>query len=152
MQLTASVGARIGRKNEFICGLWTKSDRYKKDNYARRLELGANSLITSGHHFDVAGAFVLGARSWSAGTGSQFWTHGAGVLERNINIGSDCYVGSAVRFSPGSSIGDNCIIGLGSVLTKTISVSNAMIAGYPARVIRENYDWKTRNSFPADTV
>ena len=101
-------------------------------------------MITSNHYFDVVGAFVLGNNSWIAGTGSQFWTHGAGVQERNITIGEHCYLGSAVRFAPGSSVGDNCIVGLGSVVTKKFNSNNAMIAGHPARIIRENYDWKTK--------
>ena len=103
-------------------------------------------MITSNHYFDVAGTFVLGNNSWIAGIGSQFWTHGAGVQERNITIGERCYLGSAVRFAPGSSVGDNCIVGLGSVVTKEFNSNNAVIAGHPAKIIRENYDWKTKQT------
>ena len=113
-------------------------------NYTRTLEIGADTLITSGHHFDVAGKFKLGDRSWIAGIGSQFWTHGVGVLDRNIEIGSDCYLGSAVRFAPGAAIANNVLVAMGSVVSGKIDASNALIGGVPAKVLRKNYDWKSQ--------
>jgi acetyltransferase-like isoleucine patch superfamily enzyme len=144
MRIIIKKGSSIGGLNSFDCGWWTKEEQCKSANYDRRLHIGMNTLITSNHHFDIAGSFVLGNNSWIAGTGSQFWTHGAGVQERNINIGERCYLGSAVRFAPGSSVGDNCIIGLGSIVTKEFKLKNAIIAGHPAKIIKENYDWKTK--------
>ncbi len=146
MRIRIKDGSSIGSKNSFNCGWWTKEEQFKTANYERSLHIGTETLITSNHHFDVVGAFVLGNNSWIAGTASQFWTHGAGVQERNINIGECCYLGSAVRFSPGSSVGNNCIVGLGSVVTKKFDANNSIIAGHPAKIIRENYDWKTKKN------
>jgi acetyltransferase-like isoleucine patch superfamily enzyme len=112
--------------------------------YNRYLQIGANTLITSQHHFDVVGSFVIGNHSWIAGCGSQFWTHGAGAHERNISIGERCYIGSAVRFALGSSVGNNNIVGLGSVVTTKLNTENAIIAGQPSKIVKENYDWKTQ--------
>lgn len=139
-------GASIGNRNEFICGYWVLREEYKDRQYARSLEICDEALITSRHYFDLSGALVLGARSWIAGIDSQFWTHGAGVKERDIKIGSDCYLGSAVRFSPGSSIGDNVLVAMGSVVSGELPENNALIGGVPAKVLKSNYNWKERDA------
>lgn len=147
MRIIINKGSRIGHRNCFNCGVWTKDEQFNSANYDRSLYIGMNTLITSDHHFDVVGSFVLGNNTWIAGSCSQFWTHGAGVQDRNIKIGERCYIGSGVLFAPGSSVGDNCIVSLGSVLTKRINDNDAMIAGHPAKVIKENYDWRTKKIF-----
>jgi acetyltransferase-like isoleucine patch superfamily enzyme len=142
MRVEIGEGASIGDRNTFSCGFWTTQEQYQNKNYARSLQLGANTLIASGHYIDVAGSFVLGEGSWIAGIGSQFWTHGAGVTDRDIQIGRNGYVGSAARFAPGSAIGDNVIVAMGSVVTKKFDVSRAMLGGVPATVLKKDYDWR----------
>jgi acetyltransferase-like isoleucine patch superfamily enzyme len=135
-------GASIGNRNEFICGYWVLREEYRDARYGRHLEICEEALITSRHYFDLAGSLTLGERSWIGGIGSQFWTHGAGVKDRDIKIGSDCYVGSAARFSPGSSVGDGVLVAMGSVVSGEIPENRALIGGVPARVLKTNYDWK----------
>ncbi len=142
MKVKIAEGASIGNRNTFSCGYWVLREDNQAMNYSRTLEIGADTLITSGHHFDVAGRFKLGDCSWVAGIGSQFWTHGVGVRDRDIEIGSDCYLGSAVRFAPGSSVGNNVLVAMGSVVSGKMDVSNALVGGVPAKVLKENYDWK----------
>ena len=142
MRVEIGENVKVENRNTFSCGFWTTQEQYKDKNYARSLQIGANTLITSGHYFDLAGSFILGDGSWIAGVGSQFWTHGAGVADRDIQIGRDCYLGSAARFAPGSAIGDNVIVAMGSVVTKKFNLSKAMIGGVPATVLKKNYDWK----------
>lgn len=144
MKINIAEGASIRDRNTFSCGYWVLREENRTLNYTRTLEIGADTLITSGHHFDVAGKFKLGDRSWIAGIGSQFWTHGVGVLDRNIEIGSDCYLGSAVRFAPGAAIANNVLVAMGSVVSGKIDASNALIGGVPAKVLRKNYDWKSQ--------
>jgi len=146
IKIIVQEGAVIGGGNTFFCGWWTADDQYNESGYKSALKIEENTLITSNHDFDIAGNFTLGKGSWIAGGGSQFWTHGAGVSDRGITIGERCYVGSAVRFAPGSSIGDNTLVGLGSVVTKKFNNENVVIAGHPAKILRENYDWKTQKA------
>ncbi len=141
MTMKIGEGASIGNRNTFSCGYWTTRPKYADAKYARKLVLGKNSFITSQHYIDVAGAFTLGAGSWIAGVGSQFWTHGAVDTERYIIIGENSYLGSAVRFSPGATLGNKIFLALGSVVTKKIDINNAMLGGIPAKVLKENYDW-----------
>jgi len=143
MNVEIGENARIENRNTFSCGFWTIQEQYRNNNYARSLKIGANTLVTSGHYFDVAGSFVLGDGSWIAGIGSQFWTHGAGVTDRDIQIGRDCYLGSAVRFAPGSALGNNIIVAMGSVVTKKFDVNKVMIGGVPASVLKKDYDWRS---------
>ncbi len=53
-----------------------------------------------------------------------------------VQIGNDCWFGASVTVCPGVTIGDNCVIGAGSVVTRDIP-SNSFAAGVPCRVIRE---------------
>jgi acetyltransferase-like isoleucine patch superfamily enzyme len=145
MQVLIGEGTSIGDRNTFSCGYWVLRDQYRESSYTRTLELGEDVLITSSHYFDVAGTFKLGNQSWIAGIGSQFWTHGAGVRERDVLIGENCYLGSAVRFAPGSSIGNHVLVAMGSVVTSVLPVERAMVGGVPAKVLKENYDWNSKN-------
>ncbi|HAX82969.1 MAG TPA: sugar O-acetyltransferase [Ruminococcaceae bacterium] len=56
-----------------------------------------------------------------------------------VHIGNDCWFGASVTVCPGVTIGDNCVIGAGSVVTRDIP-SNSFAAGVPCRVIREITD------------
>ncbi len=140
MEIKIDEYSKIGSYNIFECGSWTK--QIPDNKYKRKLEIGKNTLITGFHYFDIAGWFLLSCNSWIAGRSSEFWTHGAGVKDRDIKIGKDCYVGSAVKFVPGSEIGDSTLVGLGSVVTKKFN-DHLMIAGVPAKIIKEKYNWKT---------
>ncbi len=53
-----------------------------------------------------------------------------------IEIGNDCWLASNVTVCGGVKIGNNCVIGAGSVVTKDIP-DNSFAAGNPCRVIKE---------------
>ena len=52
-----------------------------------------------------------------------------------VAIGSDCWFGANVVVCPGVTVGEGCVIGAGSVVTKDIP-PYSFAAGVPARVIR----------------
>ena len=52
-----------------------------------------------------------------------------------VKIGNDCWFGANVTVCPGVTIGDNCVIGAGSVVTRDIP-ANSFAAGVPCKVIR----------------
>ena len=53
-----------------------------------------------------------------------------------ITVGNNVWIGANVSVLPGVSIGDDAVIGAGSVVTKNIP-SGVLAAGNPCRVIRE---------------
>ena len=53
-----------------------------------------------------------------------------------VHIGKNCWLGAGVLVMPGVTIGDNTVIGAGSVVTKDIP-SNVVAVGNPCRVLRE---------------
>ncbi len=54
----------------------------------------------------------------------------------SIHIGKNCWLGAGVIVLPGVTIGDNSVIGAGSVVTKDIP-SNVVAVGNPCKVLRE---------------
>lgn len=56
-----------------------------------------------------------------------------------VHIGNECWFGANVVVCPGVTIGDNCVIGAGSVVTRSIP-ANTFAVGNPCRVIREITD------------
>ena len=55
---------------------------------------------------------------------------------KEIHIGKNCWLGAGVIVVPGISIGDNSVIGAGSVVTRDIP-DNVLAVGNPCRVLRE---------------
>lgn len=80
------------------------------------------------------------------GTEVMIWTHGAWLDVTQgfpsdfgpVTIGNNVWLPARTIMLPNTSIGDNCVIGIGSIITKPIP-ANSMAAGSPCRVLRENY-------------
>ena len=56
-----------------------------------------------------------------------------------VHIGKNCWLGAGVIVLPGVSIGDNSVIGAGSVVTKDIP-ANVVAVGNPCKILREIND------------
>ena len=52
-----------------------------------------------------------------------------------ITVGNNVWIGAAVSVLPGVSIGDNCVIGAGSVVNRDIP-ANSVAVGNPCRVVK----------------
>lgn len=53
-----------------------------------------------------------------------------------VVIGNRVWIGSGAAIMPGVTIGDNCVIGANSVVTKSFP-ANSIIGGNPAKIIRQ---------------
>ena len=55
-------------------------------------------------------------------------------LRVHTRIGQNCFIGGRSLILPGVTVGDSCIVGAGSVVTRDVP-PNSIVAGNPARVI-----------------
>lgn len=58
-----------------------------------------------------------------------------GIYKRDVEVGSNVWIGYGACVLRGVRVGDNSIVGTNSVVTKDVP-ANAVVAGIPARVIR----------------
>lgn len=58
-----------------------------------------------------------------------------GVSREGVKIGSNVWIGSKVTILDGVSIGNDCVIAAGAVLTRGNYASRSIIAGVPAKII-----------------
>lgn len=79
----------------------------------------------------------IGSETYVAGGGVMFTHDYSRSLRVNTIIGNKCFIGANVIIMAGIIIGDEVIVGAGAVVTKSIP-SNCIVAGNPARIIREN--------------
>lgn len=108
------------------------------------IEVGDNFYANNGCNFMDPGKITFGDNVL-IGPDCGFYTahHPLGYKLRNecyefafpIKVGNNVWFGGGCRIMPGVTIGDNCVIGSGSVVTKDIP-ANSVAAGNPARIIR----------------
>jgi acetyltransferase-like isoleucine patch superfamily enzyme len=120
------------------------------------LEVGAGTVITSGHRIDFTDAVSLGRNVIIGGRNSSLWTHNRQETAP-IEIGDFCYLGSEVRLAPGAKLPNECILGIGAVLVDAIQEPRSLVVGVPARAVRrldqkdlERIHRKTRGDMPDD--
>ena len=58
-----------------------------------------------------------------------------GIYKRDVEVGSNVWIGYGACILRGVRVGDNSIVGTNSVVTKDVP-ANAVVAGIPARMIR----------------
>jgi sugar O-acyltransferase (sialic acid O-acetyltransferase NeuD family) len=80
-----------------------------------------NLAVTVGHDSSIGGFCTI-----APGTN----------ISGNVQLGESVEVGSGVTIVPGISVARGCFIAAGSVVTKSLSVENEMVAGNPCRRVR----------------
>jgi serine O-acetyltransferase len=64
----------------------------------------------------------------------------AGTSDESAIIGDNVYIGPGVKFVKPCIIGDNVAIGANSVVTSSFSEGNVIIAGIPAKIVKDKID------------
>jgi acetyltransferase-like isoleucine patch superfamily enzyme len=101
-----------------------------------RIELGRGCVLSeyvyisdNAHGFDPKAGLIMKQNLESKGP---------------VVLGENCFLGFGVRVMPGVTLGDWCVVGTGSVVTKSFP-AYSMIAGVPARLVKqyrpETGDW-----------
>jgi len=121
-----------------------------------RFLFGDGSMMGASHKIDFTDRVEIGKRVILGGRNSSVWTHNR-QSTLPVTIGDNSYVGSEIRIAPGGSIPPRCIVGIGSVITNSFKNEYKLIAGVPAREIKELdesgrllTEKKTRNDLPDD--
>lgn len=112
-----------------------------------RLTVGRHAIIARDVHIDFTGEVVLG-NDVTLSAGAEIYSHShpikAGFTSEQkettlhrVEIKDGTWVGAHAIILPGvRSIGPNAVIGAGAVVTKDVP-PNTVVAGNPARVVRE---------------
>lgn len=104
--------------------------------YANRITIGEQTTISTGVYFLVhdysIGTAIRSIRPTTPGDMPRFLS--------TIKIGNNCFIGARSIILPGTTIGDNTIVGAGSVVKGNIP-SGVIVAGNPARVIKTTEEY-----------
>ena len=112
----------------------------------KNIHLGKGVFINAGCKFQDQGGICIGDGAL-IGHNTVLATLNHGLLPeerhdlipKSIHIGKNVWIGSNSTVLAGVTIGDNAVIGAGSVVTKDIP-ENMIAVGSPARVIRSIFD------------
>lgn len=114
-------------------------------DYGYKIEVGENFYANHGLTILDAGKVIFGDNVF-IGPNCGFHTsgHPLDYERRNkgleyaypIKVGNNVWFGAAVQVMPNVTIGDNVVIGAGSIVTKDIP-SNSVAVGSPCKVIRK---------------
>lgn len=154
----------------FLTNFWVRRSSESYLNYLRKkgVRIGDNticfdsrriavditrpSLIEIGNHVFLHKNTAILTHDWCSYVfvnlyGDFLPSHGC------VKIGNNVWLGESCTILKGVIIGDNCIIGLGSVVTKDIP-SNSVAVGRPAKVIcsiQEYYE-KRKSEYVAEAL
>jgi acetyltransferase-like isoleucine patch superfamily enzyme len=106
------------------------------ENYSS-IHLGRDTVVVSGHYFDLSDTVTIGDDVTVGGRGSEFWTHGFDLhhvkIQAPIRIGSRVYFGSGCRVMPGISVTDRVLVAAGTVISKSIADSGTYVSSQMQR-------------------
>ncbi|QIS00562.1 acyltransferase [Vibrio diabolicus] len=144
---------KLGRNAKLIVGKGCHIDG--------RIFVGAHSTVTIGDDFTVTGNVYLRAVEATKITIGNDVIVAAGVTVRtndghtihdlisgerinpskDIVVADHVWLGDEVAVLKGVEIGEGCVVGMRSVVTKSIP-ANSLAVGLPAKVLKQNITWK----------
>jgi acetyltransferase-like isoleucine patch superfamily enzyme len=118
-----------------------------------KIKIADLSYLGKKARIDLSRDVTIG-RDVGFGENSIIWTHGYfppadegyPVTYAPVIIGDGAWVSTNIIVLPGVAIGDHVIVGAGSVVTKSVE-ANKVIAGNPAKVLKDVQDIKHNKNF-----
>lgn len=134
--------SKLNVKGDFSVGFG--SDIRVFDN--AKLELGSGYLngfvqIICANNIQIGNDVAIARDVIIRDTDAHSILDGKHKKDRPIIIGNHVWIGTRAIIMKGVTIGDGAIIAAGAIVTKNVP-SNTVVAGVPAKVIRENIKWK----------
>ena len=108
-------------------------------HFGKRVYANFNLTLVDDSHIYIGDYTMIGPNVTIATAGHPILPE---LREKNyqynipVHIGKNCWLGAGVIVLPGVTIGDNTVIGAGSIVTKDIP-SNVVAVGNPCKVLRE---------------
>lgn len=107
------------------------------------LHVRRSFAISGGCYFQACRGIEIGEKT--------FFAHGVSIVSMQhditdvtkigktgiVKVGRNCWIGAKATIMSGVTLGDNTIIGANSVVTKSFPNGNVVIAGIPAKIIKE---------------
>ena len=100
------------------CSLWAGKSK-SRIRVGERTTFGPECFVTAADYGLAAGARITDQE----------------MVERDITIGADCWIGARAILTAGVTVGDGAVIGAGSVVTRDVP-AGAIAVGVPARVLK----------------
>jgi acetyltransferase-like isoleucine patch superfamily enzyme len=101
------------------------------------MDIGEGTLISRKASLDVVNPKSIHIGKYTSLASAVLLTHDAcRQMKADIFIGDNCFLGMRSIILPGIKIGNEVIVGAGSVVTKDVP-SNCIVAGNPAKIIKE---------------
>ena len=89
--------------------------------------------------------FSIGVSIWCSDTHSLIDSDKQILnIGKLVEIGNHVWVGMDVKIGKNTKISDNSVVGWGSIVTKKFNQTNVVIAGNPAKIVKENINWDRR--------
>ncbi|MCG3654161.1 acyltransferase [Aliarcobacter butzleri] len=145
----------------FINFIFQKVFRIDKDcifskNYTSRVLCSEKIIIENNSQTVLksfalsGGCYIQGCEGIYIGEGT-IWSFNVSIISQDhdfnnyniarkvdpIKIGKNCWIGTNSTILPGIELGDRTIVGANTVVTKSFPDGNVIIAGTPAKIIRE---------------
>lgn len=114
------------------------------------LEVGDNFSITANSSVICKNKITLGRDSLISWDTMIMDTDFHKIMKDNIHVNEDgdiivgdsCWIGCKSLILKGAIIPNNTVIGAGSIVTKSLSASNAVYYGNPIALKQENIEWQ----------
>lgn len=140
-------------KKCFLIPYFFVLDKISHKMYAKKIG------VNFGENCNFYGKISWGTEPWIITLGNRvfvtdqvrFVTHDGGTLvfrdrfpsleiTKPIVVKNNVYIGTRAIIMPGVTIGENCIVGAGAVVTKDVP-DNSVVAGVPARIIKTSDEY-----------
>ena len=120
--------------------------------YHSNLDISENLYCGSAHIFlgDSNSSVKIGSDCMLSDNIQIYCSDGHSILDqkgqlinqgKQIDIGNHVWIGMDVKIGKNVKIPNHCIIGWNSVVTKEFNQDHCIIAGNPAKVVKENISW-----------